>query len=101
MDDLVYLATQCWCQQKSYAQTSMPCFCVQRLARSTNVHDYSKSLSDMSRWSRSVGSIDEAQIEQMRKVRNQTRIGAAARSNGNGRGTKQSKVMIGSDRLDD
>ena len=40
---------------------------MQRLARSSTFGEYSRSLSDVSKWSKSVSSIDEAQLEAMRK----------------------------------
>jgi len=40
---------------------------MQRLARSSTIGEYSRSLSDVSKWSKSVSSIDEAQLEAMRK----------------------------------
>ena len=46
----------------------------------------------MSKWSRSVGSIDEAQIEQMRKVRSQQN-GSPVRNNGNNKNSKQNKAL--------
>ena len=39
---------------------------LQRLARSSTIGEYSHLLSDVSKWSRSVSSMDEAQLEQMR-----------------------------------
>ncbi len=43
---------------------------MQRLARSSTIGEYSRSLSDVSKWSRSVSSIDEAQLDMMRKHMN-------------------------------
>lgn len=40
---------------------------LQRLARSSTFGEYSHILSDVSKWSRSVSSIDEAQLDAMRK----------------------------------
>ncbi|KAA6415233.1 MAG: hypothetical protein FRX49_13671 [Trebouxia sp. A1-2] len=40
---------------------------LRRLARSTTIGEYSRSLNDVSKWSKSVSSIDEAQLEAMRK----------------------------------
>ena len=42
-------------------------FALQRLARSSTFGEYSHILSDVSKWSRSVSSIDEAQLDAMRK----------------------------------
>ena len=43
------------------------CDCLQRLARSSTFGEYSHILSDVSKWSRSVSSLDEAQLDAMRK----------------------------------
>lgn len=53
---------------------------LQRLARSSTIGEYSRSLSDVSKWSRSVSSIDEAQLDVMRK---HLRNGQSGKSPGN------------------
>ena len=72
---------------------------LQRLARSSNFGEYSKSLSDMSRWSRSIGSMDEAQIEQMqRKPADGQSEQHGPRTSSNGKAAKASKALHGFDR---
>lgn len=53
---------------------------LRRLARSSTIGEYSRSLSDVSKWSRSVSSIDEAQLDVMRK---HLRNGQSGKSPGN------------------
>lgn len=43
---------------------------MQRLAKANTVGEYSRTLSDVSKWSKSVSSIDEAQLDAMRKHNN-------------------------------
>ncbi|KAL3135418.1 hypothetical protein ABBQ32_007600 [Trebouxia sp. C0010 RCD-2024] len=69
---------------------------LRRLARSSTFGEYSSILSDVSKWSRSVSSIDEAQLEAMRRQNN----GRSGTSKGNGarRDASHSKAALESRR---
>ena len=54
------------------------CLFLQRLARSSTFGEYSSILSDVSKWSRSVSSIDEAQLDAMRRQNGAGRSGKAS-----------------------
>lgn len=71
------------------------CLCLQRLARSSTFGEYSSILSDVSKWSRSVSSIDEAQLEAMRRQNGGGRSGKTASPHKNG---SHSNAALGSRR---
>ena len=62
---------------------------MQRLARSSTIGEYSRSLSDVSKWSKSVSSIDEAQLEAMRK--NSSGHSSRTHSRANGKAASESR----------